>query len=352
MKRRKMALAVLVAVLCMGCGSASTNYTTESKGTAEDTFVNDMYVENDWEEDISEDSMVEGMGGSSVSTDSGKSESKNQQRKLIRTIDMNVETLEYEEVMAFIEENVKKLDGYIEYSSTEGSSIYSSYMNRSGQLYIRIPKDRADEFLSGLSDRVNVTRKSENTEDITLSYVDVESHKKALQVEQERLMAILEKAETVEEIISLEERLSQVRYEIGQYESALRTYDNQVDYTTIKLYVTEVKEITEPKEESAWKRMTGGFINSVKEVVKGIREFFIGLVICLPYLVVWGLIIAVIVLVIRKIYKRKKRKKEQQMLQRQMQQQANMNPNVQPQQNNGSLHGAGQQDNNNQKKDN
>lgn len=319
MKRRKIALAVLVAVLCTGCGSGGIKNATESMSAMENTYT-DSYEGTDYadetevfyEDEIADSSQEESGMGSDHSTDTTSTEPEESQRKLIRTIDMDVETLEYDEALAFIQEKVKKLNGYIEYSSTEGSSIYSGEKNRYGELKIRIPKKKADEFVSGLSDKVNIIRKNESIEDITLNYVDVESHKKALQVEQERLLAILEKAETVEDIISVEERLSQVRYEIGQYESTLRTYDNQVDYTTIQMCVTEVQEITEPEEESSWKRMTTGFVHSLVGVIQGIREFVIGLVICLPYLVVWGLIIAGIALAIKKICKHHKKKKEQQ----------------------------------------
>ena len=54
-------------------------------------------------------------------------------------------------------------------------------------------------------------------DDVTLRYVDVDSHKKALETEQERLLALLEKAENVEDIITIENRLSDVRYELENY---------------------------------------------------------------------------------------------------------------------------------------
>ena len=64
-------------------------------------------------------------------------------------------------------------------------------------------------------------------DDVTLRYVDVDSHKKALETEQERLLALLEKAENVEDIITIENRLSDVRYELENYESQIRLLDNQ-----------------------------------------------------------------------------------------------------------------------------
>ena len=68
---------------------------------------------------------------------------------------------------------------------------------------------------------------------MTLQYVDLESHKKALTTEQDRLIELMEQAETVEDIITIEGRLSEVRYQLESMESQLRTYDNKIDYSTV-----------------------------------------------------------------------------------------------------------------------
>ncbi len=212
--------------------------------------------------------------------------------------------------IAFLEKSVNECGGYIESSSLEGNNIYSNYSQRYASFTVRIPKDKEDSFMQGMDENANIRSKSESTEDITLKYVDTESHKEALKLEQERLMAILEKAETVEEIISLESRLSQVRYELGSYESTLRTYDNLVDYITVHIQVNEVQEITEPPKQSAGERMISGFKNSVKNIGRGIKEFTIWIIIHIPYLVVWAIVIGAVVLVVRVWKKRRKKKKQ------------------------------------------
>ena len=50
----------------------------------------------------------------------------------------------------------------------------------------------------------NVTQKNESVEDVTLQYVDVESRKKALETEQERLMELLSSAENMEDLLAIE----------------------------------------------------------------------------------------------------------------------------------------------------
>lgn len=307
-KRENKILASLLlsVVLLTGCG-ADKGYENASMS---ESVTEDAYEVNTFGSDMDEVYEEESVENAGVDT---TQESVATNRKLIKTINLELETLEYETTIAFLETSVSECGGYIESSNLEGSSIYSGYSERYASFTVRIPKDKAEEFIQGVDENTNVRRKSENTEDITLQYVDTESHKEALEVEQERLMAILEKAETVEEIISLESRLSEVRYELGNYESTLRTYDNLVDYTTIHIEVNEVQEITEPPKQTAADRMVSGFKSSVKSICSGIKELIIWIVIHIPYLIMWAIIIGVIILVIHVLKKRGKKKKENQI---------------------------------------
>ena len=320
MKKAKLWSVIILSALLTGCGGASTEETMQMNTTATESYDNSMVEDVMYEESAEEykgeyteasPEEVNQESGSGVSSDGAGTAVVSTARKLIRKVDMQLETLEYEKTMEYIENSVNEVGGYIESSSMEGKSIYSHGGNRYSSLKMRIPKEKADAFLAGLDEKTTVRSKSESTEDVTLQYVDVESHKKALQVEQERLMAILEQATTVEEILTLESRLSEVRYEIQNYESRLRTYDNLVDYTTINLDVYEVEEITEQPEKTDLERMTAGFVESVLDICEGIKEFVIGFVIAIPYLILYGVIGGIIVLIIKSIRKRRRNKKNQ-----------------------------------------
>lgn len=54
---------------------------------------------------------------------------------------------------------------------------------------------------------------------MTLEYVDLESHKKTLQAEHERLLQLMEQAESIEDIITIEQRLSNVQYQLESMEA-------------------------------------------------------------------------------------------------------------------------------------
>lgn len=121
----------------------------------------------------------------------------------------------------------------------------------------------------------------------------------------------------MEDIITIESRLSEVRYQIESMESQLRTYDNQVDYSTVVINISEVVELTPDVEESAFDRISTGFRRSTLNVISGIREFFINLIIFIPYILIWGIVIIAIILIIRFSDKNTRKKLEERNKKRQ-----------------------------------
>jgi len=337
MKKRELkglALSVFTAALLLtGCGSsgaatggtkAMSNGMMEAAAPMEapDYATDDVYY---GEESAQMESAERALDADEAGEQAESAQNTN--RKLIRTVSLDVETQEYESLIARIKDRVKALNGYVEESNEYNGSTYYSGQSRNAYMTLRIPADRLDDFLSEVAEESNITRQSENVTDVTLSYVDMESHRNVLRAEEERLTEMLADTETIEEMIYIESRLSEVRYQIESMESQLRTYDNKVDYATVTINVTEVEVLTpvEPEQEpTTWQRLSGGFMESLVNVGTGIRDFVVGVIIALPYLVVWGLIIFVIVLIIRKIIKsrnaKKQKKQEALMKQREEQQ--------------------------------
>lgn len=174
---------------------------------------------------------------------------------------------------------------------------------------IRIPAENLDTFLSSVADQSNVTSKNENVSDVTLQYVDLESHKKTLKAEQDRLLEMIEKAETVEDMITIESRLSEVRYQLESQEAQLRTFDNQINYSTVNLNVSEVTKYTPPAERTFWEKISEGFADSLEGVITGLVNFVIWFIVSIPYLVIWAIIIGIVVNIIVKAVRNKKERK-------------------------------------------
>lgn len=220
-------------------------------------------------------------------------------RKLIKNVDLEVETEEFDTLLSTVEQKTEKLAGYIEESYTYNGSEYRGRKNRNANLTIRIPAEKLNTFLSEVAEVSNVISRNDRVTDVTLQYVDMESHKKALVAEQNRLLELLEQAENIEDIIAIESRLSEVRYQIESMESQLRTMDNQVSYSTVYLSIEEVKQFTPVKEQSVGEKIVTGFKKSLTNVGTGLLNFGIGFIIGIPYILLFGVLLIIVVVVIR-----------------------------------------------------
>ena len=307
MKKKVLAcvLSGILAVSIFGCGSKSM-VATES--AMENAAYDDMAYDSGY--DTTESASAEEAGGGAVTSENGIEEVQETDRKLIRNVNLSLQTKEFDTVLDNMSQKIKDLGGYIQDSSVWGSSSdYSS--SRSASYTLRIPSDKLDEFIDVVETLGNVTYKNESVDDVTLRYVDVDSHKKALETEQERLLALLEKAENVEDIITIENRLSDVRYELENYESQIRLLDNQIDYSTVYVDISEVSRVTDTGKQGFFEEVASRFSDSVYVVLMGLRGFAIGILGSLPILVVWGVILAVVVILLRKfVFKKSKKNKK------------------------------------------
>jgi hypothetical protein len=316
---RAAAIAAALLMAVTGCGSSDSASTEAKMAYAPEPAygADGLYEAAAYEEmaDVAEaDYDAPRVSGSTVNAEAQQSS-----RKLITTLSISAETGNMDELLARVEHKVSSLGGYIENSDISNGS-YQTNQDRTRQyrrahLTIRVPADKLDDFLSDVQEHSNITQKSQNVEDVTLSYTDLESHKRMLKAEEQRLLEFMEKAETVEDMIAVEQRLTEVQYQLDSMESQLRTYDNLIDYSSVYLDITEVQEFTVTEEPaSVWDEIREGFGRNLLSVGRGIRDFFVWVVIHLPQLVIWGVVIFVICLIVRRIRRRKalkKAKKEQ-----------------------------------------
>lgn len=306
-------LAGMLAAVVSGCGAAGdkamSTYETGAADTASYEADGGIYTNEAAEEAYEEETAAPG-----EDIDTEVSEAAVSDRKLIKNVTLNVETEQFDELMPVIEQKVTALGGYIEeLSSFSRDNTYSTdyqgtkYL-RCASMTVRIPREKLDLFLEEVGQRTNVTSRSESVTDVTLQYVDLESHKKALLTEQDRLLQLLERAESVEDIVTIEGRLSEVCYQIESMEAQLRTYDNKIDYSTVYLSIDEVEHYSPTEDTTAGERIRSGFLKSVEGVGRGIQNTAIWFAINLPYLFVWAVLIVIIVIAVRFIMKRQEKK--------------------------------------------
>lgn len=294
MKIRKLFAILMVCLLITGifagCGAEAMMDAPMDNGAVADRI--ESIVEAESPEYSLNDSF------STADSAAGETAIDPQNQKLIRTVYMDAETEDMDALLSQVQKRINELGGYVEAREVYNGSMYNSKRYRNANLTVRIPADRLSEFVDHVSQVSNITSSRETVDDVTLQYVAIESRIKALETEQNTLLALMEKAETMEDLLTIESRLTDVRYELENINSQLRVYDNKVNYATIHLDVSEVVEYTEPEPENGWQRMGSGFVKSIKGVGNGLKEFFIWLVTAIPYLLLIGVIGAGIFLII------------------------------------------------------
>ena len=232
-------------------------------------------------------------------------------RKLITTVNLEAETEDLDGMLTHVSSKVSALNGYIENQEIFNGSAYSKYRHRNANMTLRIPAENLSQFVDMVSDNCNIISNYRTTEDVTLQYVALESRIKALETEQERLLVLMEQAENMEDLLTIQSRLTDVRYDLEQIHSQMLVMKNRINYSTIHLYLSEVVEYTEVEEEpeTFFQRIGRGFTKSLKGVWNGIVEFAVFFVSALPYFFLIGIIVVALVLIIRRIRRKHPRKK-------------------------------------------
>ncbi|GLC79093.1 DUF4349 domain-containing protein [Lacrimispora brassicae] len=292
----------LLAILCLSACSGKATTMAGDYGAAMPAETNALVSANsqqEYSEDKEAVSSLEGEAGAGPVLPAG--------RKLIRTISMNVETDEFEALVSELQAKITQLGGYVEQSDMSGSRMSSSGkpVTRFANMTVRIPVSQMNSFVSTVETNGNVTDKSETTQDVTLQYSDLESKKKALEIEQEKLWEFLEKAESVDTVITLQQRLSEIRYQLESMESQLRLYDNQVDYSTVHMNIREVAIFTPVSADSALTRINKGFTNNFKTLITAMTNLLIGMITTIPLWFPIVLIAGIVVFFLRKNRKKK-----------------------------------------------
>lgn len=242
-----------------------------------------------------------------ITVNTGTSSALPENRKLVQTVNMNVETENLDIVLQQINDRIAVLGGYIENSNIQNGSTYNGNRNRNATVTVRVPSKDLEAFLNKIDEVSNIVSSQKTVEDVTLNYIATESRLKALQAEEARLLELIAKAETLDDLLTIEQRLTDVRTDIEQVASALRVFDNQVDYATIHLRISEVKEFTEVvEEENVWQRIATGFIKSLESIGAFFEELFVFLVVSAPYFVLIGIVPLVVFLIIRFIIRKRR----------------------------------------------
>ena len=293
-KRIISVIAACLAVAVIAAGAFAANPLSQTKQE------NNIEVGYDGAEDSISDS-ANGYGGTELyaAGSSAHSTVSSDSRKIIKQASVNIETKNSEELIKKINDNVKSANGYV--SSLEENN-YNEYKRISTT--VNVPPEKLDEFLEFLSENGTITEKSVVTSDITDSYTETASKIKAYETEEKALLGILEKCDNVQDTITVQNRLSEVRSELEAMKSQKKLYDSQISYSEITISVVQVE-----RESKVVKGFGSEVSEKFSESLYNLGQFFRNLAVFLlgasPYILVLTAVIVLAVIVI----KRKKKSK-------------------------------------------
>ena len=230
--------------------------------------------------------------------------------KIIYAARAEIETLEFDDTVSKVYEMLGANNAFIESSNVSGINHEERQHGirsfRSANFTLRVPWDRLASMTESLDRLGNVVYIESNARNITAEFIDTESHLIALRAQEESLINMLRAADSVADMIYIQERLSDVRYGIESLTSMLRNWQNQVDYSTLTLSIREVLLFTETEivieeeeELTYWQQIGDGFLNTAIGVGEFFAEFFRVLVISSPVLIVIGATVAIILIILK-----------------------------------------------------
>ena len=223
MKKRLLPLFLVLLLSLSACGSSSG-------GTANSAAAGDASADNGW---------AEAAMDAADTADGADFSAVRRNAKLILNADLSLETQDFEKSAADIEKMTAEAGGYIESSGTYGDTG-----SRSANYTLRVPQEKFEQFYAQLGENMHVVSRSRSSEDVTEQYTDIETRLATLQTKHERLLSLLEKADKMEDIISLENALADCEYEIDSLTGSKRRYDDLVGFSTFYINLREVQTLT------------------------------------------------------------------------------------------------------------
>ena len=235
---------------------------------------------------------------------------------IIYSADPTIETTEFDETIAGLNELIAQYDGWIESSSVNGANYYSksrgSASNRSASYTVRIPSENFQTLMNSLSTLGNIPYTHTYTQNVTAQYYDTQARMNAYKAQETKLLEMMDLAESVEDIIAIEEKLTDVRYMIESLQSSLNNWDRRVNYSTVDISVNEVSAYTpsSPVKVSYGERLVNSFVGSVKGAVEFFKDLLVFIVSMIPALVILALLFFVFRPLFRKLFPKWKEKRE------------------------------------------
>jgi hypothetical protein len=236
---------------------------------------------------------------------------ENPENKIIRSAYISVQTTEFEKSIEALNALTTQFNGYYENSEVSSGYIHDQYANRSAYYVVRIPREHFTAFRDSTGTIGHVSSLNENNQDVGEIYYDTEARLATLTTKRDRLLALLEKAEIMEDIIALESALADVQYQIDDHTGSLRKYDSLINYSTFTVNIQEVEEIVEQPAvtQTFGEKLLSNLKSGVSSFVRDLQYFAYDVARNLIDIAIFAVVVIVIVLIGRKKLKKIKIKR-------------------------------------------
>ena len=333
---------ILALVLCFslaGCGAGAANrsvtqeygYTDGSLGYASaksaapvySSAAEEMYFDEDeyeYEDDVSFDSGSSSFSAGSETTVPPSSEDTGRilAEKLIYTGNLSVETTDFSSTLTRIKRTINEMGGFIETENDSDDSYgwyLEGYRKSSSTLHsyirARIPSARFYEFLDGVEgESSKVTDRSVNVENISRRYSEVATTIESYEIQERRLLDMMEDATRVSDMLEIEARLSEVQGYLKQYRNSLSDMDTDVAYSTVSINIREVGIYSRPEAATFSEKIQKSFSDGLYQFKEGVQNFCIWLAGNFLDVIVFFLLIWLMIVIIRKIIKSIRKEKK------------------------------------------
>ncbi len=224
-------------------------------------------------------------------------------RKIVYTADLTIVCDDPEAALSMLCARAAELGGYVAGSFTRNDDEGAYRCTAT----LKVPSASLDTLVNAAREAAGKVESYQlYSDDISLSYYDIAARLDSAKAEEKQLLAILEKCQTVEEILAVRESLARVRADVESYQGQINLWDNLVSYATLELTIrrTERTPVQGEKEliqlwkaSDVWQKMSRGFVNSARVVVNALGAIGIVLACALiPAAVVAAIVLAIVFL--------------------------------------------------------
>ena len=307
-KSRTLSLAiVLILILSLAaCGAASKST------SADETYSYSATEEAPYINETTMDAYDEGRDTTVSITPENSAQLSND--KIIYSGYAELETLDFDKTLSDLQQMINECNGFIQSSYVTGGDYDSIYggeaVYRTADYSLRIPVEKFSSVADSLKSLGNVVSSSTNADNITMQYTDTQSRLDAYRTQETRLLELLAKATSVEDMLSIENSLSDVRYQIESLTSQIKNWDSQISYSTLSLSIREVALYSKDSSPtiSYGEQLKQTFTHSLYGLGSFFKSLFRLLVAALPALFVLAVIALIVILIVKATEKKRKAK--------------------------------------------